>query len=88
VKRAHVIVRGWVQGVFFRSEMRDRALSLGLSGWVRNNPDWTVEAVVEGEDERVDSLLSWCRRGPSGARVEAIEVAWEEPRAEQGFSIR
>lgn len=88
MKRAHVIVRGWVQGVFFRSEMRDRALSLGLSGWVRNNPDWTVEAVVEGEDERVDSLLSWCRRGPSGARVEAIEVAWEEPRAEQGFSIR
>ena len=88
MKRAKVIVRGSVQGVFFRAESRDRARSLGLAGWVRNVPDGTVEAVFEGEDERVESLVEWCSRGPAGARVEQVDVDWSEPEGDQRFSIR
>ena len=88
MKRAKVIVRGSVQGVFFRVEARDRARSLGLAGWVRNVHDGTVEAVFEGEDERVESMVEWCRRGPAGARVEKVDVDWSEPEGDQGFSIR
>jgi len=87
LKRANVVVRGSVQGVFFRAETRDRARSLGLAGWVRNAPDGTVVAAFEGEDERVESILEWCRRGPAGARVDEVEVAWVEPEGEDGFSI-
>jgi acylphosphatase len=88
LKRAKVIVHGAVQGVFFRVEARDRARSLGLAGWVRNVPDGTVEAVLEGDDERVESMVEWCRRGPAGARVEEVEVDWSEPEGEDGFSIQ
>jgi acylphosphatase len=87
LKRAKAIVHGAVQGVFFRVEARDRARSLGLAGWVRNVPDGTVEAVFEGDDERVASMVEWCRRGPTGARVEEVEVDWSEPKGEEGFSI-
>jgi acylphosphatase len=87
LKRAKVIVRGSVQGVFFRAEARDRARSLGLAGWVRNVPDGTVEAVFEGEDERVKSMVEWCSRGPAGARVGKVDVDWSEPEGDQGFSI-
>jgi acylphosphatase len=88
MKRAQVIVSGSVQGVFFRTETRDRARSLGVAGWIRNAPDGTVEAAFEGEDERVDSMVEWCWRGPSGARVERVEVDWVEPEGELSFSIR
>ena len=88
MKRAKVVVHGSVQGVFFRAETRDHARSLGLAGWVRNAPDGTVEAVLEGDDEQVESMVEWCRRGPGGARVEEVEVAWSEPEGEEGFSIR
>jgi acylphosphatase len=88
MKRAEVTVRGMVQGVFFRVETRDRARSLGLSGWVTNAPDGTVRAAFEGDEERVESMVGWCRRGPSGASVDAVDVTWVEPEGEQGFSIR
>ena len=87
-KRVHVVVRGRVQGVFFRSETGERARSLGIDGWVRNNPDGSLQAVFEGTVERVESLVAWCRRGPAGADVESVETAWEEPRGEQGFAVR
>jgi acylphosphatase len=88
LKRAEVVVRGAVQGVFFRAEARERARSLDLAGWVRNAPDGTVQAVFEGDDERVESMVEWCRRGPGGARVDGIEVVWVEPVHEDGFSVR
>jgi acylphosphatase len=87
LKRARVVVRGAVQGVFFRVRTRDRARSLGLTGWVRNRPDGTVEAVFEGDGPRVESMVTWCRRGPQGAQVDGVEVEWGEPRGEHGFSI-
>jgi acylphosphatase len=83
-----VIVRGRVQGVFFRTEACDRAASLGLGGWVRNNPDGSVEAVFEGERERVESMVDWCRRGPALAQVENVDVAWEEPQGDSRFAVR
>ena len=86
--RAEVTVRGMVQGVFFRVETRDRARSLGLSGWVTNAHDGTVRAAFEGDEERVRSMVDWCGRGPRGARVEYVDVEWTEAEGEQGFTIR
>jgi acylphosphatase len=88
VIRAEVTVRGMVQGVFFRVEARDRARSLGLSGWVTNASDGTVRAAFEGDEERVRSMIEWCGRGPGGARVEAVDVEWTQAEGEQGFTIR
>jgi acylphosphatase len=86
--RAHVLVRGLVQGVFFRAELRDRARSVGVSGWVRNNVDGTVDAELEGPRERVESLVHWCSRGPRGAVVDDVEVEWLEPAGHVGFELR
>jgi acylphosphatase len=85
--RARVVVHGRVQGVFFRSETRSRASSLGLDGWARNELDGSVQAVFEGRRELVESMVEWCRRGPSGARVEAVETVWEDPEGLVGFQV-
>ncbi|HZU13260.1 MAG TPA: acylphosphatase [Chloroflexota bacterium] len=79
MERAHLRIHGRVQGVFFRQSAAEHARSLGLTGWVRNVPDGTVEAVVQGERDAVQSFLRWARRGPSGARVEQVEIGWEAP---------
>ena len=86
--RARVRVRGRVQAVFFRAELHERARSLGVAGWVRNAADGSVEAVLEGSRERVESLVRWCERGPRMAAVDDVEVVWEEPRGEGGFAVR
>lgn len=87
--RAHVIVNGRVQGVFFRSETQDEANRRNVSGWVRNLPDGRVEAVFEGEKEEVERLIEFCRRGPPGARVSKVDVKWENCTGEfRGFKIR
>jgi acylphosphatase len=86
--RAHVTVSGRVQGVFFRAETRNRARLLELAGWVRNNLDGTVEAVFEGERDRVESMLEWCRQGPAHADVEHVEVEWEDPQGDEEFAVR
>lgn len=87
--RAHVLVSGKVQGVFFRSSTKDKAEELGLSGWVRNLSDGRVEAVFEGEKEDVDKMVEWCGRGPEHARVAGIEIIVEEYKGEsKGFVLR
>jgi acylphosphatase len=86
--RVRVVVRGCVQGVFFRAEARARAESLGIAGSIRNLPDGSVEAVFEGDEERVESLIAWCRRGPRGAVVEGVETSREAPVGETRFEIR
>ena len=82
-----MVVRGRVQGVFFRAETRTRATSLGLGGWVRNNADGSVEAAFEGDRDRVESMIEWCRRGPPHAYVEDVEVTWEAPHGEPRFAV-
>jgi acylphosphatase len=83
-----VRVAGFVQGVFFRTETRERARSRSVAGWVRNEPDGSVEAVFEGDRDAVESLVRWCRQGPRGARVEDVRVEWEDPGGDEGFAIR
>jgi len=78
LKQIHVHVRGRVQGVFFRAATQETARGLNLTGWVRNRPDGSVEAVFEGEDDHVDIMLAWCRQGPPNARVEEVLIQ-EEP---------
>jgi acylphosphatase len=85
--RVRVRVRGHVQGVFFRAEARARAESLGLAGWIRNAPDGSVEAVFEGAEERVQSMVFWSQQGPRGAEVHEFEVVREEPGGEVGFRV-
>jgi acylphosphatase len=82
-----VVVRGRVQGVWFRESMRRRADELRVAGWVRNNADGTVEAEVEGDAEDVALLVSWLDRGPSHARVDAVEATERRPCGERGFRI-
>ena len=85
VTRAHVTISGRVQGVGFRYATRDRARSRDVAGWVRNNSDGTVDAVFEGSPEAVEALIAWCRRGPSGSRVDEVKVELEAPNGERGF---
>ncbi len=80
--RAHVWISGRVQGVFFRAHTKEVAEKLGLTGWVRNLPDGRVEAVFEGEEEAVKEAIEWCKRGPPLAKVERVEVRYEEPTGE------
>jgi acylphosphatase len=75
--RAEVIVHGFVQGVWFRQSTKDEAMRLGVAGWVRNLPDGSVEAVFEGEKKKVEEIVGWCHRGPSGAQVAKVDVSWE-----------
>jgi acylphosphatase len=85
--RRRVVVRGFVQGVFFRDTLRRQAQSSGVSGWVRNNADGTVEAVLEGDAAGVERVVSFCRRGPRGARVDQVDVFEEEPEGLAGFAV-
>lgn len=87
-KAVHVRIFGLVQGVFFRVSTREAALQLWLAGWVRNRRDGSVEAFFQGPAEAVDRAVAWCHRGPSGSRVERVEVRpadWD-PRLD-GFSV-
>jgi acylphosphatase len=81
-KRAHVFIKGLVQGVFFRSSTRSEAVRLGVTGWVKNLWDGRVEAVFEGDEEKVKQMIEWCHHGPPGAHVTGVEVIWEEPTGE------
>ena len=86
--RRRVVVHGLVQGVFFRDTVRRRANELGVAGWVRNNWDGTVEAVLEGAQGPVGAVVTLCQEGPRGARVDRIEVFEEPPAGLSGFAVR
>lgn len=86
--RAHIFVRGRVQGVFFRDHTRRWALSLGLTGWVRNRDDGRVEVMVEGDQEAIESLITRLEEGPPFSRVEDVKVDWEDYKGEfEDFKI-
>jgi acylphosphatase len=84
VVRRRVIVRGDVQGVFFRDSTREQAEARGVSGTVTNRDDGAVEAVFEGSGDDVEALVAFCREGPSRAQVGDVEVIEEEPEESSG----
>jgi len=86
--RSRVVVRGYVQGVFFRDSCRREASTRGVAGWVTNRPDGAVEAVFEGEPGAVAAMVDWCRRGPRGADVDSVDETSEEPEGLTRFEIR
>jgi acylphosphatase len=86
--RRRVLVRGRVQGVFFRDTVQRKARETGVAGWVRNRPDGAVEAVFEGEPPSVEELVALCRTGPPGAEVEAVESVEESLEGLRGFTVR
>jgi acylphosphatase len=87
--RAHLKIRGRVQGVYYRASMVQEAQNLRLTGWVRNCDDGSVEAVAEGARADIEALIAWSHRGPAGARVDKIEAQWETPdHSFFGFIVR
>ncbi len=89
MQRVHLLIAGRVQGVFYRASTREKAVELGLKGWVRNLPDGRVEAVAEGDPAVVEKLVEWCRQGPPGARVDGVDVDYQEYKGEfHDFSVR
>jgi len=87
--RGHIFISGKVQGVFFRDNTRNKARLLGLFGWIRNLPDGRVEAVFEGEKEKIEEILKWLREGPEMADVDGLSVEWQDYKGEfTNFEIR
>lgn len=76
--RAHVIISGRVQGVFYRAHTRETARSLNLKGWVKNRYDSTVEAIFEGDEKDIEKMVEWCRQGPPSAKVDDVNVEWKK----------
>ena len=87
--RAHILLNGKVQGVFFRVETRSAANKRNVTGWVRNTSECKVEAIFEGNQEDVEKMIEFCKRGPPAAQVTKIDVQWEEYTEEfKAFKIR
>ena len=87
--RAHAIISGRVQGVFYRMETKRAADGIGVFGWVRNLRDGTVEALFEGDKDRVEAALAWCQQGPPHANVSDVKVTWEDYTGEfRKFDVR
>ncbi|RYZ22199.1 MAG: acylphosphatase [Chitinophagaceae bacterium] len=89
IRTVQIRVTGKVQGVFYRATARAQAEALGLSGWVRNCPDGSVEALASGTEVQVAAFIEWCRRGPEKARVQEVQVSdFEGAAPSGGFSVR
>jgi acylphosphatase len=88
VIRKRLVIRGRVQGVFFRDCTREHARAEGVSGWARNRDDGSVEVVLEGPPDAVGRVERFCRTGPGGARVEQVQTHEEQPEGLNSFQIR
>jgi len=87
--RVHLKISGRVQGVFFRASTVAQAQRLGVTGWVLNRPDGSLETVAEGSRAKIDEFIAWCRHGPSRAEVRQCDISWQESTGEfNGFHIR
>jgi len=82
MKRIHLIIKGYVQGVAYRHKARMQARLRHLTGWARNTPDGNVELVAEGQDQDITAFLAWCRQGPDGAEIKDIKILDEQPAGE------
>jgi len=75
----HVIISGKVQGVWFRSSTKQKAEQLSITGWVKNAHDGCVEAIFEGEENKVNELIQWCHHGPPLSKVDKVEIKNQNP---------
>ena len=82
-----IIVYGHVQGVFFRASAQTQASELGITGWVRNLQDGTVEVYAEGNQNALNRFIEWCRKGPPSAKVSRCDLDWIAPKAISNFKI-
>ncbi|MDQ4053682.1 MAG: acylphosphatase [Actinomycetota bacterium] len=83
-----LVVRGRVQGVFFRDSCRQKASALGVRGWVRNREDGAVEAVVAGPPDALEEMVRWAQQGPPRASVETVEAMPTDDPGRTGFEVR
>ena len=89
IARLHIIIEGIVQGVFFRASTIEESSKLGLTGWVKNCSDGRVEAVFEGEIDKIEQIVEWCKKGPPGAVVSNVETVLERATGEyDSFTIK
>ncbi len=89
IARLHVVIEGNVQGVFFRASTREESCKLGLTGWVKNCPDGRVEAIFEGDTDKIDQMIQWYKKGPPGATVSNVETVREQATGEfDSFTIK
>lgn len=89
MNRVRLIIKGRVQGVWYRASAQKAAQARGLAGWVRNLPDGSVEAIAEGPRETLEAFITWCRQGPPGARVDDVTTEWSAATGEfAGFDVR
>lgn len=86
IKRAALKISGMVQGICYRTEAREQASALGLTGYAKNNRDGSVTVVAVGEESDLGKLAGWCRKGPSQARVDSVEASYGEPLPDEEFS--
>ena len=86
--RYKIIVKGKVQGVFYRSSTQAKAKELNLSGWVKNEEDGSVVIEAEGEEQKLEKLIEWCKQGPGAAVVNDVEYQEMEPKGVNGFEVR
>lgn len=83
----HLIIKGKVQGVFYRASAREEAKKLGVVGWIKNTADGNVEALVSGTDSQLEAFFAWCRQGPRNARVTNVIISPAEEKAFEKFTV-
>ena len=89
ITRLHIVIEGIVQGVFYRASTIEESSKLGLTGWVMNCSDGRVEAVFEGEIDKIEQIIEWCKKGPPGAVVSNVETVLERATGEyDSFTIK
>jgi acylphosphatase len=88
IEAVHIVVRGRVQGVWYRASAKARASELKLAGWARNCPDGTVEIHAEGDRQNLDQFIEWCRKGPSAAEVTGLDTTPVSTNGMETFLIR
>ncbi|HCM77191.1 MAG TPA: acylphosphatase [Cytophagales bacterium] len=89
MKKAYQLnIKGRVQGVFYRASMRNMASELGIMGYVCNQMDGSVYAEIEGSEDKLNQLIAWCKVGPSGAKVEEVNILPQSEKGYKSFEIR
>lgn len=84
----HLLIKGKVQGVFFRASAKNKALELGINGWVKNTREGCVELLVNGKEDALNQFVAWCHKGPGRACVLEVEVSTAEEMKFDSFQIR